>query len=44
MEVMQAHWTTVFFIVFTLGVTPFYWFLVLADIKAVFINLKDNDK
>jgi len=35
MEVMQAHWTTVLIIVFTLLVTPFYWFFVLPHKKAV---------
>jgi hypothetical protein len=34
-EVMQAHVTSVFVIVFTLLVTPFYWFLVLNYKKAI---------
>lgn len=34
-EVMNAHWTSVLCIVFTLVMTPFYWFLVLSHKKAV---------
>ncbi len=34
MEIMQAHWTSVLFIVLTLMVTPFYWFLILPQKKA----------
>ena len=34
-EVMQASWISVVIIVFTLLITPFYWFLVLPKSKAV---------
>jgi hypothetical protein len=34
-NVMQAHWSSVFFIAFTVLVTPFYWFLVLPIKKAI---------
>jgi len=34
-EVMQSHWISVLIIIFTLLVTPFYWFLVLPNKKAV---------
>lgn len=28
-EIMQSHWISIAITVFTLLVTPFYWFLVL---------------
>lgn len=34
-NVMQAHWTSVAVIVFSLLITPFYWFLVLPTRKAI---------
>jgi hypothetical protein len=34
-EVMQAHVASVLCVVFTLLVTPFYWFLVLPHNKAI---------
>jgi hypothetical protein len=34
-EVMQAHWSSVLVIMFTLLVAPFYWFLVLPVQKAI---------
>ncbi len=33
-QIAQAHWTTVLFILFTFAVTPFYWFFVLPGKKA----------
>ncbi len=37
-EVMQSHPITVLIIVFTLLITPFYWFLILPTGKAVFMG------